>query len=505
MSLRGALGRWPVHLVVAPLPPLLAFVHENRAMLGVAQVGSAIVATWLAELVVLGLVAPVTRGVRPAAVLVSLATVLFWSHRVMGLAEGPAWWVVGGLLVVFAVRPRTGEALTVFANLLAACALVPSLVTLVGDETRDRSPVAAPDRFETLRIDAVPRPGLPDVVYVVLDGYGGAAVLEDRFGYASPLPAALRARGFSVADDARSNYVQTAPSFAATLNLDFVPELLAERDRKSGDRAALAELCQDNRVVRTFRAAGYRLVELPGEYSFTRQRLADERRRPWLYFTEVEHMLVNRTPVQLLTRLTGLPQSWLPHQVRRRHLRFVLDALAEGDADPGPTFTFAHLVAPHPPFVFAADGSYRPERARAAFADGNGWRTLAAPHGEDYADGYVAQVRWLDAELPRVVDGILARSPDAVIVIAGDHGSGAGLDWRGAEASDLEERASILLAARLPGGRELPAGLTPVNTFRVVFDALFDADLPLLPDRTWYTTWTRPYAFVDVTDEVAPR
>ena len=83
--------------------------------------------------------------------------------------------------------------------------------------------------------------------------------------------------------------------------------------------------------------------------------------------------------------------------------------------DPGPTFTFAHVVAPHPPFVFAADGSYRPERARAAFADGNGWRSLARPYHEDYGEGYVAQVAWLDAELPRVLAEVARLDPHSVV------------------------------------------------------------------------------------------
>jgi hypothetical protein len=495
---------WPLHLAAAPIPPLLAFVHTNRAMVDWTQATLAYGATVAVELLLVAALAPILRSVRTAAIVVSLAALLFYSQGVMGGLELPAWAAVLALAVFFALRPRSGEVATTFANLLAGIGLVMPLVTLYGDETVAHVPAPAPDRFERLGVDASPRPDLPDVVYLVLDGYGSAGVISDRFGYDSPLPAALRARGFSVADEARSNYVQTALSFGATLNLDFVQELLSEPAAKSTDRAALRELCRDNLAVRTFRAAGYRIVELPGEYSFTRQ-LADERRRPWLWFTEFEYMLVNRTPVQGLTSLTGLPQSWLPHQVRRHHLRWVLDALAEGDDDPGPTFTFAHVVAPHPPFVMAADGSYRPERARAAFADGNGWRALAQPFGEVYADGYVDQVRWLDAELPRVVDGILARSPDALIVIHGDHGPGSALDWRGADQTDLEERASILMAARLPGGRALSPTFTPVNTFRVVFELLFDADLPLLPDRTWFTTWTAPYTFVEVTDEVRAR
>jgi hypothetical protein len=503
VNLRGALQSVPVHLLLVPLPPLLAFLHVNRAMSDWTSVTFAVGATWAGELAALLVLAPLLRSVQTAAVAVSLGAFLFYSSHVMGGWAGAIWAGLGLLVVAFAVLParirtRAGEVLTTFANLLAAFGVIMPLVTLIGDETRERTPRPAEERFETLQLEASPRADLPDIFYIVLDGYGGPEVLASRFGYHSPLPEALASRGFSLAADAHSNYIQTALSFASTLNLEYVPELLEQPQTKSKDRGALGELCQDNRAVRALRGAGYRIVEYPGEYSLTRQALADERRRPWLYLTEFEYMLASRTPLQDLSTLLGLPQSWLPHQIRRHHLRYVLDRLAQGDDDPGPTFTFAHIVAPHPPFVFAADGSYRRELTRATFADGDSWLKIAKPFRESYAEGYLAQVQWLDAELPRVVDGILARSPDAIVLVHGDHGPGSKLAWRNLERTDTEERSSILMAARLPGGEPLPAGLTPVNLYRVLFNTLFDAGLPLLPDRSWYSTWDTPYTFVEV-------
>jgi hypothetical protein len=44
--------------------------------------------------------------------------------------------------------------------------------------------------------------------------------------------------------------------------------------------------------------------------------------------------------------------------------------------------------------------------------------------------------------------------------------------------------------------------ITPVNTFRLIFNAYLGTDLELLEDRSYYSTWAHPYRFVDVTDEV---
>jgi len=52
---------------------------------------------------------------------------------------------------------------------------------------------------------------------------------------------------------------------------------------------------------------------------------------------------------------------------------------------------------------------------------------------------------------------------------------------------ELDEKLAILNAYHLPGVSPEAAGLypaiTPVNSFRVVLNVLFGADLPLLPDR----------------------
>ena len=64
---------------------------------------------------------------------------------------------------------------------------------------------------------------------------------------------------------------------------------------------------------------------------------------------------------------------------------------------------------------------------------------------------------------------------------------------------------SILYAAYLPdGGRDgLDDAITPVNTFRVILDRYFGSKLGRLPDRNYYSPYSTPYRFSDVTDELA--
>ena len=106
-----------------------------------------------------------------------------------------------------------------------------------------------------------------------------------------------------------------------------------------------------------------------------------------------------------------------------------------------------------------------------------------------------------------MIDKILANSPEPpVIILQSDHGSGSRLDTESIEKSDLHERMSILNAYYLPGHTGPDVGLyqtiTPVNSFRVVFNTYLGAKLPLLPDRNYFSTWPAPFRFIDVTTQV---
>ncbi len=90
-------------------------------------------------------------------------------------------------------------------------------------------------------------------------------------------------------------------------------------------------------------------------------------------------------------------------------------------------------------------------------------------------------------------------------MLQADHGPGAWLQWDSVEKTCLWERTAIFNAYYLPdaGAEILYPDITPVNTFRVIFNTYFGTDLPLLEDRIYFSSWNRLYDFIDVTDRVA--
>lgn len=68
----------------------------------------------------------------------------------------------------------------------------------------------------------------------------------------------------------------------------------------------------------------------------------------------------------------------------------------------------------------------------------------------------------------------------------------------------FKEGMRIFNAYYLPsvGDELLYDSITPVNTFRVIFNSYFDTDFKLLVDRSYYSFYFEPYRFIELTDIV---
>jgi hypothetical protein len=186
--------------------------------------------------------------------------------------------------------------------------------------------------------------------------------------------------------------------------------------------------------------------------------------------TEFETLLIRTTPARHLEDLGLVDLTRIDGQRYRDRTRLVLGSMDRLAHMPGPKFVFAHLVIPHPLFVFAADGS---PTNPSLFMDANGIYSQ-----ENYYKGYRNQVAYINNQMEKAVTSLLTESSNPpVIVIQGDHAP-----WlqRGSD------QFKILNAYYLPGHNDLlyPA-ISPVNTFRLIFDTYLGAEYPLLEDISY--------------------
>jgi hypothetical protein len=433
-----------------------------------------------------------------------------------GWSEAQVYWVLFGTwLVIVAVLalivhrfPRRVVGLVPALNMMAGVLLLFPIAQMgwraVFDDAGlwSPSPATAGAR-DVLALDTggeEPR----DIYLIVLDAYARADVLRDFYSFDnSEFLADLKEQGFFVAEQSRTNFTATRLVLPSLLNFRYLDDLARELGKNSKNTEPLSREVRENRVVAALREFGYRIVSIQSGVGIPKFENADE-----AFFYDVagrtlnrfESVLLRMTPlIELLDRL--LPEASLsPSEIRRRRLEYALDQLGAQGERPGPKFVYAHILAPHDPFVFGPNGEERSLHMR-----------LFHPYPESRArvlgEAYADQVEYLNGRVSAVIDRILADSArDPIVILMGDHG--LRLQLRGSpNSSCLRETFAILNAIRLPpvgkpnrGELRLYDTMSPVNTFRTVFDAYFGTDLGQLPDRSLFSNRSRYYDFTDVTD-----
>jgi hypothetical protein len=229
------------------------------------------------------------------------------------------------------------------------------------------------DSVNTLRLPGVGTP--PDIYYIIVDAYArDDTLLEDYHLDNTPFLNQLEDMGFFIARCSQSNYSQTQLSLSSSLNMNYLQEIGEQFSPGNTSRVEVQDLIQNNRVRRAFEDLGYLTVAFETGFKGTQWEDAD------MYFlpatgifenmniagglSDFEVMLLNTSAGLIVTDAARILPEFLqaeldnPRLVHRQRVLFTFEKLHQLSEMPGPKFVFAHLVIPHPPYVFGADGEF---------------------------------------------------------------------------------------------------------------------------------------------------
>lgn len=395
--------------------------------------------------------------------------------------------LLGGVVVpcmyaLLRAREQTVAALSAFVR-NAAVALVAIQILQLLPQVKVSGGSSASTARRVVQRREVSRAGpAPDIYYIVLDGYTRADVLREIYGHDNrEFLDALERRGFFVAREARSNYTQTWLSLTSALNMRYLDGEARRAGRDSTDRRQVLALLKDNALVARLRELGYRYRHIGSFWHVTRRDPTADEDIYYLPEFADEYTFVFLQTTVFHPLLRALPPYRALFHPGRVHLH-QLDHVARPKQDSRPTFTFAHLMCPHPPYVFDRQG---------LVADFDTSVTKWRPNR-----GYVQQLRFLNEQLLKLIDRIDGISgKDAVIVLQGDHGTASRGIPEEPTPSHVVERLSVLTALRTPEEvrARLYASITPVNLFRAVLGGLFGEAVERLPDRCYYSPYKKPF------------
>ncbi|HEY4798423.1 MAG TPA: hypothetical protein VII99_05020, partial [Bacteroidia bacterium] len=106
---------------------------------------------------------------------------------------------------------------------------------------------------------------LPDIYYIVLDGYANDSILATTYHYPkNSLTGFLKEKQFYLANKSKTNYVSTSPSLSSSLNFSYL-------DSISVPVAIKKNIIYKNKVSLYLKQKGYKIVHIRSGYSVSRE------------------------------------------------------------------------------------------------------------------------------------------------------------------------------------------------------------------------------------------
>jgi len=503
---------FPFHSFVVGISPVLALFVENLWQVHFGEIVLPVLGVCLIIAVSLVAISHFTEDLTFSGVLVSIAVIWFFSYghfynlligftfnnTVLGRERWliPVWGAVLPVALVILIKARSRSGGISRAMNLVACVFVMLLGMKALNSERVRSSKGkSVASTKTLAGNLKGNPQVkinrsPSIYYIILDSYSADSVLREIYDYDnSEFYSYLERKGFYIAKASCSNYPVTALSLPSSLNMDYLDVVYGLKGRRDLGLDDVEWTVEGSAITRYLSGKGYKIIREGSWWGKTASGPGAMGRMSFI-FTEFNMELLRLTVLRPIAEQLFSPML-------RKTVNNAIDNMAALAKDPDQKFVFAHIICPHPPFVFEADG--RPLGLFKSMSMRLTPKQL-----------YINQVRFISKRVEGLVDTLLENSKQPpIIIIQADHGSGYVLHptHNSAEPSDefLQEQFRILSAYYLPSGRnrDLSQGISPVNSMRVVLNSVFGEKFELLPNRSFYSNYKTPLNFTDVTERVA--
>ena len=339
----------------------------------------------------------------------------------------------------------------------------------------------------------------PDVYYVIMDAYTSNRYLAQHWGYDNfGFTDALEERECVVALDSESNHSSTLASLASSLNMRYLQEGENPFLDPTGQMYA-RQLIADNEVARQLKMRGYTYLwvmsgyDIPstisdqnidfyvnGPQRFGSGELASDPHTGNVSFIPI---FFNTTMLRGLPIVDAIAAAAEPPPTNPDNPRLSLfdndrARLTWREAEriaemPEATFTVIHLMLPHAPVRFDREGED-------LFGD------VFTPSISDPESAFFNQLEFVNNRTLEMVDTIQKKSSvPPIIIIQGDHGSNLGVPlYTDSLGNQYTPYFEIMNAYCFPNGGNsvIYPSISPVNSFRVMFNTYFDGDYKILDD-----------------------
>lgn len=336
----------------------------------------------------------------------------------------------------------------------------------------------------------------PNVYYIVLDGYASTSSMKRLFNFNnSDFNSKLENIGFKIQNNSKSNYCRTNFSLASTLNLNYVQNITT----KKLFQADLNTYISDNLVSKIFRNNNYKYYLFDSGFGLKNKYDSNEilirSNNVFLskFFSTSDNDLysvfINNSIFKVLNSNLVGNISVKNYSLKVLNVFEKLPLIAKNR---NKKFVFAHIISPHPPFLFNKYG-------------------IIGEYGYDTPNKlwdrklYFDQLKFINKKIVKMVRQIIINDKnDKIIIIQGDHGSRILTEDNKLNRDEnwVDERFSIFNGIYISDNLSYKKAVedewdkSSVNTFRIIFNKIFKTNFQIFSDNLYYSDLQQPYNFV---------
>lgn len=336
----------------------------------------------------------------------------------------------------------------------------------------------------------------PDIYYFIFDRYARDDTLQNEYDFDnSEMTDFLKKSGFYIAQKSWANYTQSQLSITSSLNMQYIQDLISSYDENSTYVNPLINLIEDHEVWRFLKSRGYLFYHAGSWWGLTAYNHFADVNINLPSLPEFTEIVYSKTIFHPITIKLNIP-IFNSRLTRWKRPLYKFNEIAKIPDKKEPTFTFAHFLLTHEPFLFDSSGNFLSQEEI---------------DSKEFKENYREQLIFANKKIKELISTIISKSGNnkPLIIIQADEGpypdtykkDRENFDWSKADSEDIRTKMAILNAYYFPDGAEniIPEYVTPVNSFRYVFNNYFGQNLPIPENNSYLSNLDKPFKFFKIT------
>ncbi|HTS46173.1 MAG TPA: sulfatase-like hydrolase/transferase [Puia sp.] len=398
------------------------------------------------------------------------------------------------ILVLIAIRKiiksdQVSPRLNLFLNVVMICLVATELIGVANNLRKLQvtgnliySSKSLSDNYVPTKM---PDSSKPDIYFLVFDEYTNNKTLEKLWHFDnSAITDWLSGKGFYTPANTRANYSFTVYSVSSTFNMNYIDPVRGSDGTVPKYVLQGAESLNDNETFRILKKENYVIDFLaPFKNSYTSNNLGS-----FFGYVSAQKIIGQTLAGKLDSSLkfnftygkwSGTKDDEIPKGLKQHFalVRNTVDQIkksVDSNSNRQPHFVYGHILVPHEPHMFDSSGNFLIKKVR---------------ENSTSFSTYVPSVKYADSLIREIVEHVTRYNKhNTIIIIEGDHGFRSFFvdeNWFVRTPDSLKNYfLPNFYAIYFPDKNysRLYDHISPVNTFRIVFDQFFMQNFPILKD-----------------------